>query len=65
MFHLEQNYAQFWVDRTSSALLHDKSGTVLGGLVQTGVFSSTFDDCFEHNLLTVSPIDTILFLLAS
>jgi hypothetical protein len=59
------------VDRTSSGLLPDKSGTVpseaiwvKGGLVWTDIFRSTFDDYFERNLLAVSPIDHILLLLA-
>jgi hypothetical protein len=37
---------------------------VWGGLVRVGIFSSTFDYCFEPNLLTVSPIDPILLPLA-
>jgi hypothetical protein len=62
----------FCVDQTSPGLLPDKSGTVPSGLVRvkgelvwTGVFNSTFDDCFEHNLITVSPIDPFLLPLAS
>jgi hypothetical protein len=50
----------------------DKSGTISGGLVQvrgrlvqTGFFSSNFDDSFERNLLTVSLIDLILLPLVS
>jgi hypothetical protein len=35
------------------------------GQVRSCVFSSTFIQCFERNLLTVSPIDHILLLLAS
>jgi hypothetical protein len=56
---------QFWVDRTSPGVFLKKSETVPGGLVQTGFFISTFDDCFECNLLTVSLIDLILLSLAS
>jgi hypothetical protein len=63
---------QFWVDRTSPGRFPNKSEIVPGGLVRAkgglvwiGFFSSTFDDCFEHNLQTVSLIDLILFLLAS
>jgi hypothetical protein len=62
---LEKNYTQFWVDRTSPGVFLKKSETVPGGLVQTGFFISTFDDCFECNLLTVSLIDLILVSLAS
>jgi hypothetical protein len=60
------------VDLSSPGMLPDKSGTLpsrlvwlKGGLVQIGFFSSTFDDCFEHNLLTISLIDLILLLMAS
>jgi hypothetical protein len=65
------NCEQFWVDQTSSVLLPDKSGTVQGrlvwlkgGQVQSNIFSSIFDDCFERNLLTVSLIGPILLPLA-
>jgi hypothetical protein len=34
------------------------------GLVRSGIFSPTFNYYFEHNLLTVSPIDPILLPLA-
>jgi hypothetical protein len=44
--------------------LPDKSVTVTRQ-VWSGILSSTFDDCFEHNLLTVSLIDPILFFLGS
>jgi hypothetical protein len=69
---LRKNYEQFWVDQTSPVLLPDKSDTVQGGLVQlkgrqvyADIFSSTFDDYFEHNLLTISLIDHIFLPLAS
>jgi hypothetical protein len=35
------------------------------GQVRSVIFNSDFDDCFERNLLTLSLIDLILFLLAS
>jgi hypothetical protein len=38
--------------------LADKSGTVTEQ-VQSGIFSSNFNDCFERNFLTVSPNDSI------
>jgi hypothetical protein len=69
---LNKNCAQFWVDRTSPGQFSDQSRTGLGGLVRVwgrlvsvGIFSSTFDGCFERHLLTVSPIDSILLPLAS
>jgi hypothetical protein len=62
---LNNNCVQFWVDRTSPSQFPDKYGPIPGGLVRTGFFSSTFDNSFEDNLLTVSPIDHILLLLAS
>jgi hypothetical protein len=34
-------------------------------LIRSGISSSTFDHCFEHNMLTISPIDHILFPLGS
>jgi hypothetical protein len=69
---LNKNCAQFWMDRTSPGQFLDKSRTVPGGLVRDwgrlvriGIFSSTFDDYFERNLLTISPIDPILLPFAS
>jgi hypothetical protein len=35
------------------------SGKITG---RSGIFSSTFDNCLERNLLTVSPIDPIFSL---
>jgi hypothetical protein len=68
---MNKNCPQFWVDRTSPSRFSDKSVTIPGGLVQIwgglvwiGNFSSTFDDSFVCNLLTVSTIDHILLLLA-
>jgi hypothetical protein len=38
---LKKNYEQFWADRTSPSRFLDKSGTITGGLVWVGNFSST------------------------
>jgi hypothetical protein len=60
------------MDRTNLVPLPDMSSTVQGrlvrlkgGQIRSGIFSSTFDDCFRCNLFTVSLIDLILLSLAS
>jgi hypothetical protein len=68
-FH--KNCEQFCVYRTSLVLLPDKSGQAglpnkfgtVTGQVRSSMFSSIFDDCFERNFLTVSPIDPVLLPL--
>jgi hypothetical protein len=58
------------VDRTYLILLPDISSDTghiwfKAGLIRRAFSAATFDDCFEGNFLTVSPIDPILLLLAS
>jgi hypothetical protein len=50
-------------DKSDRAGLPDKSDPFTG-LVRFGIFNSTFDQCFERNLLTVSLINPILLPLA-
>jgi hypothetical protein len=60
---LSKSYAKLCVNRTSPGRFPNKSGTVPGELVRVGIFSSAFNDCFGHILLTGCPIDLILFPL--
>jgi hypothetical protein len=67
---LRKTCAQFWVDRTTPDSFPDKSENVLGrlvwvwsGLFRIGFFNLMFIHYFGHILLTMCPIDLILFPL--
>jgi hypothetical protein len=53
-------YPLFWIYSAETGHILSNAGHV-----HQTVFHPTFDDCFERNLLTVSPIDPILLPLAS